>query len=236
MMQEHQADLPQFLTRDDKGKQLPEFLAKLADFLAQEQTTVLGELDQLNRSLDHIKQIVSAQQQFARCGEHKEGFALPEIIEDAINMNILALGRHGVTIEKQFNDCPAVFSDKHKLLQILVNLISNAKKAVKDASAPEKKITVTLDAIQRNGNTVARLRVIDNGVGIPAENLQKIFQHGFTTRSDGHGFGLHSAAITARNLGGSLSATSDGVGKGATFTLELPTATTETAVGEVANA
>jgi signal transduction histidine kinase len=151
-------------------------------------------------------------------------------------MNILALGRHGVTIEKQYGDCPAVFSDKHKVLQILVNLISNAKKATKDANVPEKQIVLALDQIQRDGKAIARLRVIDNGVGIPPENLQKIFQHGFTTRSDGHGFGLHSSAITARNLGGALAASSDGVGKGATFTLELAAATTEQAVGEVANA
>jgi signal transduction histidine kinase len=236
MIQEHQQDLPEFLTRDDKGKQLPGFLGKLADFLAEEQNILLGEVDQLHRSLDHIKQIVSAQQQFARCGEQKETFSLPEVIEDAINMNILALGRHGVTIEKQYGDCPAVFSDKHKVLQILVNLISNAKKAVKDVNVAEKKVTLSLDTIERDGKTIARLRVIDNGVGIPAENLQKIFQHGFTTRSDGHGFGLHSSAIAARNMGGALAVSSDGAGKGATFTLELPAATTEAVVREVANA
>src|SRR4051812_8670712 len=169
MIQEHQEDLPDFLTRDDKGKQLPSFLGKLADFLAEEQNILLGEVDQLHRSLDHIKQIVSAQQQFARCGELNENFALPEVIEDAINMNLLALGRHGVTIEKEYRECPAVFSDKHKVLQILVNLISNAKKATKDANVTEKKIVLALDQIERDGKTIARLRVIDNGVGIPAE-------------------------------------------------------------------
>jgi len=66
--------------------------------------------------------------------------------------------------------------------------------------------------------------VIDNGIGIPPENMGRIFNHGFTTRDSGHGFGLHSAALAAQELGGSLRAESDGPGRGATFVLELPLA------------
>jgi signal transduction histidine kinase len=66
------------------------------------------------------------------------------------------------------------------------------------------------------------MTVSDNGVGIASENLTRIFNHGFTTRKDGHGFGLHSGALAAREMGGALWAQSDGPGKGATFTLELP--------------
>jgi two-component system NtrC family sensor kinase len=61
-------------------------------------------------------------------------------------------------------------------------------------------------------------------VGIAPENLTRIFSHGFTTRTDGHGFGLHSAALAAQQMGGRLTAQSDGPGRGATFTLELPVA------------
>jgi two-component system, NtrC family, sensor kinase len=67
-----------------------------------------------------------------------------------------------------------------------------------------------------------RIRVKDVGVGIPPENLTKIFGFGFTTRKEGHGFGLHSSANTARELGGALAGHSDGPGKGAEFTLDLP--------------
>jgi signal transduction histidine kinase len=59
-------------------------------------------------------------------------------------------------------------------------------------------------------------------VGIPAENLTRIFNHGFTTRKDRHGFGLHSGALAAAQLGGSLTVRSDGLGRGAAFILELP--------------
>ena len=67
-----------------------------------------------------------------------------------------------------------------------------------------------------------QVSVTDNGIGIAGENLTRIFSHGFTTKRDGHGFGLHSGALAAREMGGSLTAHSDGPGKGASFTLELP--------------
>src|SRR5690606_387494 len=67
--------------------------------------------------------------------------------------------------------------------------------------------------------------VEDQGVGIASENLQRIFQHGFTTRKDGHGFGLHSGAVAARNLNGGLTVQSDGLNRGARFTLTLPVST-----------
>jgi signal transduction histidine kinase len=227
MIQQHQQDLPAFLTADEKGKQIPTYLAKLADFMATEQDSMLGDLDRLHRSIDHIKQIVAAQQQFACKGEHKENVTLPQVLEEAIQINVPALDRHHVTIDKQYGACPAIFADKHQILQILVNLLSNAKKAL-DKNTAERMITLAIETFDRDGRKFARVQVTDNGMGIAPGNLQKVFQHGFTTRSDGHGFGLHSSAITARHLGGSLSATSSGPGKGATFTLELP-ATAEAA-------
>ena len=66
------------------------------------------------------------------------------------------------------------------------------------------------------------MEVTDNGEGIPKENLTRIFQHGFTTKKTGHGFGLHSGSNAAREMGGSLNVRSDGTGTGATFILELP--------------
>ena len=104
------------------------------------------------------------------------------------------------------------------MMQILVNLIRNAKYACDESSRLDKRLTLRVTSDER----VVRIYVIDNGVGIPAENLTRIFSHGFTTREDGHGFGLHSAALFAREIGGSLLVQSDGPGRGATFTLELP--------------
>jgi signal transduction histidine kinase len=142
------------------------------------------------------------------------------LAEDSLRMNEGAFNRHGVTIERDFAEVPLVEVDKHKVLQILVNVIRNAKYACSEAEGAEKLVTVRIRA---TGSELT-IAVIDTGVGIPKENLQRIFNHGFTTRSEGHGFGLHSSALAARELGGSLRGESAGPGKGATFTLTLPIA------------
>jgi C4-dicarboxylate-specific signal transduction histidine kinase len=112
-----------------------------------------------------------------------------------------------------------VLTDKHKLLLILVNLISNAKYAMAATPPDERRLTVRLAATSAER---FRLEVQDQGMGIAPEMLTRIFQYGFTTRAEGHGFGLHSSALAAQELGGSLTAHSAGPGTGATFTLELP--------------
>ena len=127
---------------------------------------------------------------------------------------------------RDYEDVPAVPVDKHKVLQILVNVIRNAKYACSEAKgAGERRITVRVRA---SGSAVL-ISIIDTGVGIPRENLNRIFNYGFTTRAEGHGFGLHSAALAARELGGTLQAQSPGPGMGATFTLTLPLARPEPA-------
>jgi C4-dicarboxylate-specific signal transduction histidine kinase len=139
-------------------------------------------------------------------------------------MNETALARHGVQVVREFAEVPLVSIDKHKALQILVNLIRNAKQALKEAAVKEKRLTLR---VTHSGPDKVAIVVQDNGVGIPSENLARIFQHGFTTKQDGHGFGLHSGANAAKEMGGSLSAASEGPGRGATFTLELPAATVQ---------
>jgi signal transduction histidine kinase len=115
-----------------------------------------------------------------------------------------------------------VLVEKHKVLQILINLITNAKKAVAEAKAMGGNVSVNLGVATDESPPVARIRVMDTGVGIAPDNMKKIFQHGFTTRKDGHGFGLHTAAIDAREMGGLLRVDSAGAGQGATFTLDIP--------------
>jgi C4-dicarboxylate-specific signal transduction histidine kinase len=112
----------------------------------------------------------------------------------------------------------AVTEGLHKIIQILVNLIGNVHDACRESSVPEKRITL---GTVTNGEFV-RITVSDNRVGVPPENLVPIFSSGFTTKKNGHGFGLHSGAIAAKQMGGSLSVRSDGPGLGAVFTLEIP--------------
>jgi signal transduction histidine kinase len=215
----HSNDLPDFLANDSRGKQLPSFLLKLAGQLAGEQKEVNQELASLQSNVDHIKEIVAMQQDYARISGVQETVPATDLVEDAVRMNVLAMERHSVQVVREYSDAPPILVEKHKVLQILVNLIRNAKHALDDCPDENKRVTLRVGL---NGNNCVKISIIDNGVGIPSENLSRIFEHGFTTRKDGHGFGLHSAALSARELGGSLTAHSDGPGQGAKFTLELP--------------
>jgi signal transduction histidine kinase len=219
MIKEHSHNLAQFLQDDPKGRQLPQYLDRLAGFLTTEQTGILAELDSLRKNVEHIKGIVGMQQNYAKAFGAAEPVRPTELVEDALRMNSGALIRHEVRVVREYEpDLPEITVDKHKLLQILVNLICNAKKACDDSIALEKVLTVKV----AHGEGRLKISVIDNGVGIPQENLTRIFNHGFTTRKDGHGFGLHSGALAAKEMGGALLAQSEGPGKGAQFIIELP--------------
>ncbi|HEX5754065.1 MAG TPA: ATP-binding protein [Archangium sp.] len=219
LLEEHRAELGTFMTGDERGRRLPEFLGKLGENLSAERDEMLTMTAALHRHVEHIRTIVEVQQSYAMSSSLVEAVSLEELIEDALRINGAALGRHGITLERNLVPLPRVMVDKHKLLQIVLNLISNAKYALNDNPPGERRLTVK---VERPTEELVRVQVSDNGMGIAPELLTKIFQHGFTTRKEGHGFGLHSCAIAARSMGGSLAAHSDGPGKGATFTLELP--------------
>src|ERR1051325_683104 len=218
LLKERAADLGAFVTSDPKGRIIPEFLDQLAERLTQERAEMLKDVAGLRKNVEHIKDIVSMQQSYARVSGVVEEVDLAELAEDTLRMNAGALDRHEVSVVREFIPLPPVATDKHKVLQILVNLVRNAKYACADSGRADRQITLRIT----NGDDRARISVIDNGVGIAADHLARIFNHGFTTRKDGHGFGLHSGALAAKELGGSLVVSSDGPGKGATFTLELP--------------
>lgn len=219
LLRQHRGDLARFFTEDPVGQKLPEFLAKLAERLAMEQNAILEEIRSLGSNIDHIKEIVSVQQTYARnTGGIRETLPVQNLVEDALRMSEGALVRHRVTVVREYSDTPPVCVEKHKVLQILLNLVSNAKYAVSDNGHDLKQLVVRVSREQDH----ARVSLMDNGIGIPPENLTRIFSHGFTTKKNGHGFGLHSSVLAAKELGGQLSAASDGLGCGATFTLELP--------------
>ena len=219
MLRSNTGHLDDFLTKDDKGKHIPDFLEALAQTFEDQRKFLLHELNQLRNYIDHIKQVVTMQQNYAKVAGVQETIEVNQLVDDALHINADALHRHSVEYRKDFEPVPPILVDKHKVLQILVNLIRNGKYALSESSRRDKLMTLR---IRRSGEDRVQIQVVDNGVGIPAENLTRIFSHGFTTRRDGHGFGLHSGALAARDLGGSLTAHSDGQDKGAMFTLELP--------------
>jgi signal transduction histidine kinase len=219
LLQEHQADFPAYLTADPKGKLIPDFIIQLAAQLQAEHELLQKEQHLLAHNLEHIKEIVAMQQSYARVSGFVEQVTVASLMDDAIQINLAGLARHRVQVIRNYARVPPVLVDKHKVLQILVNLVNNAKYALDHSEARDKQLTV---GIQLTGPQHLHVTVRDNGVGISPQNLTRIFSHGFTTRPGGHGFGLHSGANAAKEMGGELSVQSDGLGQGATFTLDLP--------------
>ncbi|WP_460131235.1 DAHL domain-containing protein [Pseudomonas sp. S1_E04] len=219
LINEHPGDLGTFLTEDEKGKLLPGYLNQLVEAIAVEQQGMTDELAQLSKSVDHIKDIVSTQQSYAGAATLKEPVQISTLMEDALRMNAGALSRHNVTVVKHYGQVPEILADKHRLLLIMVNLISNAKYAMSNLTDRPRQMTLS---VQPGEDNTLQISVKDDGEGIPAENMARIFTHGFTTRKEGHGFGLHSCALAAIEMNGQLVAHSDGPGHGAVFTLTIP--------------
>jgi len=219
LLKQKNGDPGAFLVSDPRGKLMPELIIQVAEQLQKEQENTSRELEQLAKNVDHLKEIVAMQQSYARVAGVVERVSLASLAEDALQINSAALTRHEVKVIRQFEEVPPLMIDKHKVLQILINLIRNAKYALDECTQDEKRLVI---AIAKSDGECLMVRVEDNGIGIPPENLTRVFSHGFTTRPSGHGFGLHLGALNAREMGGSLSAASEGPGRGATFTLILP--------------
>jgi PAS domain S-box-containing protein len=227
LLKEHQGDLGRFVAHDERGKVLPVYLAELSRHLSADNRNALQELEALRGNIDHIKDIVTMQQRYAKLGGAAEPIDIKHLAEESLRINASAFERHEITVVRRFADVPQITVDKHKVLQILVNLLRNAKDACDGLSDRERRVTL---AVERCATGV-RVAVADNGAGITAEHMSRLFTHGFTTKKTGHGFGLHSGALAAREIGGVLRAESSGVGRGATFVLELPLRPPESAHG-----
>lgn len=227
LLRENLDQIGSYLSENPKGKMIPDFLIKLSDQLERERGVALCKMKDLLLDVEHIKEIIAMQQSFAKVSGVIEPLIARDLVEDALRIHAGALQHHQIALEKDFDAAPRVMVDRHKVLQILLNVIRNAKYAMDEGPNRPKLLKVRI--YRRNLASGAPHRVCievkDNGVGIDPDNLTRIFSHGFTTKKDGHGFGLHSAANAAREMGGILTASSPGLGLGATFTLELPICT-----------
>ena len=219
LLEKHAGDLPEFLASDSQGRQLPGFLKLLAAHFEEARRDALVELDALAKRIEHVKKIVASQQQYAKGAGAIEFADIVRSLDEAIALDASSLEKRGIQVVRDYERLGRIELDRQKLLQIMVNLIRNAKESLLESPSNDRRLTLRVRA---RGEDRFEIAVEDTGSGIPPENLPRIFSHGFTTKPFGHGFGLHSSANVAREMGGSLSAYSEGAGCGATFTLELP--------------
>jgi signal transduction histidine kinase len=224
LFEEHSDDLGKFMTTEEQGKKLPLFLAHLSRELIDEQTHYLEELEALTKHVQHMADIIQLQQSHNKTKGLISSTSIKELVEDAIQINTESIRRNNVTVKRKIVDIPNLLLDRHKLLQILTNLISNAIYALSTNTQGDRILSISAEISKQDS---IQIRVCDNGIGIPKENFTRIFEHGFTTRETGHGFGLHSTALSVNELNGSITVQSDGPGEGAVFTVELPLKTQE---------
>jgi len=221
LLHANSADLGAFFATDPRGQKLLNYLAAVVKRTNDERTALLAETQALTEGLEHIKSIVSVQQEHARFIRLVERLAVPHLMDDALRLHLAAFEREGIQVQREYGETSEVDADRHHLLQILLNLLSNARHALLASDRPDKRVTLRV----RPGDPGrVCIEVSDNGVGISPENLPRMFSQGFTTKKSGHGFGLHLSALAASEMKGRLTCTSAGVGQGATFVLELPLA------------
>jgi signal transduction histidine kinase len=210
-----------FLRSDSRGKKLPQYLVKLTETLTAEQSQMLTELDFLKEKIQDIRNIISAQQNYARKIPFRERVDLQALVGDVLVMHTHSFAKHDVKVVRDFEALPEAKLERLKLVQVLDNLIKNAVESMKSYNGSQRTLTLR---VRRTRDDFAQISVTDTGRGIDRENLQKIFNYGFTTKRHGNGFGLHSAANAMAEMGGTIQAHSDGAGTGATFSIEFPLA------------
>ncbi|MBN1786945.1 MAG: response regulator [Sedimentisphaerales bacterium] len=229
LIAQHENDIADFLTNDPKGRHVPTYICEVSKHLAAQQAETLEKLQAIIKNVDHVKDIVKMQQLYTTSDSHMDRVVLSELIENAIEINNSGLQRESIEVIREYEEMEKIIVDKQKTLQILVNMIDNAEHALSRSSNKPKILRIRTFKLS---DEKVKIEVIDNGIGIEPQNLEKIFEQGFTTKQTGHGFGLHSCLLAVNEMEGSLTAHSEGTNKGTTFIFELPIKNAEVKSGK----
>ena len=217
-----QTDLPEFFSSDSRGERVPAYLDSLGQEFLSEHDSNKNEINQLLSHIQHIKAVVATQQSIAKPIGLVEDVQIADLVDESLGIHIGPKDHATIKVFREYEELPHIRVDRARIMQILFNLMRNAKESVRDSRVEDPQLHV---AIKRLADAEVVISVRDNGLGIEKEQLDRIFSHGFTTKSYGHGFGLHASANAATEMGGSLAVFSDGLGKGATFKLTIPLVT-----------
>jgi signal transduction histidine kinase len=221
LFRSHQDDLPAFFAGDPKARFLPEYYAKVTDGLDSDRARIQAEAEGLLEKTSLIRETIRTLQEYARGGRDmllREDVDVVGVIEAALKIQAPNLDRYRVKVRRELEPLPQIVASRAKLVHILVNLIKNAVEAMRAIPEDQRCLTVKSWPDADGGLTI---QVADRGEGIAPESLDRIFARGFTTKSDGNGFGLHACADYMTQMGGRISVASEGRGRGAVFTVVL---------------
>jgi PAS domain S-box-containing protein len=218
IMESNKHQIAEFLQEDPRGRHCMDYLKAATKALVEQDALIGEENDRLLGCAQHIREIIRSQQAQAKANPSFQEESANDLMDQAVNLNSGRHSGYGIQLNRFYEECPPLTTDRHQVLQILTNLIANAHDAVREVPDRVPLVTVATKVTEDS----IEFSVIDNGVGIAPENLSRIKTFGFTTKDDGHGFGLHSCVRAARSLGGEIQLMSDGLGHGAIFSLTLP--------------
>lgn len=218
VLREHINDIGKFISEDPKGEKIIRYYLKLEEPLREEREEIVSQSNRLEEKIDLINEVIAAQQTYAGTSVHANQTSLADMIDNALALQAGSIERHGLVVEKDLQATKPIMAQRSKLIHVLVNIFKNAKEAMSENAPEEKKITIKTWEDKKN----VYLSIADHGPGIKPEHLGKIFTQGFTTKKEGHGFGLHSSANYMNEMNGNIKIENREGEKGALFVLSFP--------------
>ena len=220
MLTDNRDNITDFLTTDPKGSKLIDYFVVLNDSFSKGFTSTKSEIEHMKSHIEMIKDVISTQQEYAKGNHYSETLDINRLIEDALKIERNSLNKNFIYVSTNLNQLPDCEVHKSKLLQVITNLLKNAKEAtLENKNIEQRKISIESSKLDSH---FAYIRIKDNGIGISEEDISKVFQHGFTTKEAGHGFGLHASIVAMKEMKGNITAESEGINQGTTFTVTVP--------------
>ncbi|MCB1050437.1 MAG: GHKL domain-containing protein [Acidobacteria bacterium] len=215
-LEEERENLEQLVQRAD-GKKMLQSLPELIKVAGERRDAVMREVSDLRSSVHHVNAIVSAQEDQISGIQLREQIELTEILDTSLKIMMPLIHKHQIQLEKRYGPPIHMTLEGNKLLQIIINLLKNACEAIVEAKPDQPKISLHAEQTEE----AVILEISDNGIGYDSSIRQRMFTLGFTTKLEGHGFGLHYCALAVKDLNGQLETQSAGLYKGSTFTITL---------------
>ncbi len=219
LFDEHAHDLGSYLQNDEKGKLIPGFIQKVSSKLVEEQSAIFNEIAQLEKRLEVINHILELQQNVNRPSLYVKLESLNEMLDTASEILMQKLINRNIKLIKHVDESIKIKCIRSKIIHVFVNLIKNSIEAFDNR---ESKEPLVIDVSCVDSPEYYVFTIKDNGAGIDEEHLNHIFNHGFTTKSKGFGFGLHSCATTIQEIRGKILAESAGKGMGSSIIIHFP--------------
>lgn len=209
-----------------KDDRTPELLARLEEILLKRALPrIVENVAAITKSQHQMAQTIKFQQDMFNQSKHRtvkfvQAINMAELIENVMDDFRPTMAKHNIISDLDLDREITIRNQKNPLIHGLTNLIKNAVEAIDAGSNGNRKISVTLH-IKPGNSQRAIIHVRDSGIGIRPEDLPSMFHSGFTTKSDGHGLGLHSLLYFLNENNGSIEFSSPGPNQGTEFIMEI---------------